>query len=74
MHVSTNAFSANKKRKKTMKVNDIELEPGIEATNNTLTAEEWESIDNSPKKITFRKKLQTIIDKIADRKPEDESK
>ena len=58
----------------TMKVDDIELELKIEATNNTLTAEEWEAIDNSPEKIKFREKLQAIIDKIADRKPEDESK
>ena len=57
-----------------MKVDDIELELKIKATNNTLTAEEWEAIDNSPEKIKFREKLQAIIDKIADRKPEDESK
>ena len=57
-----------------MKVDDIELELKIEATNNTLTAEELEAIDNSPEKIKFREKLQAIIDKIADRKPENESK
>lgn len=73
MYVSTNIFTPIRKGE-TMKVDDIELELKIEATNNTLTAEEWEAIDNSPEKIKFREKLQAIIDKIADRKPEDESK
>ena len=46
-----------------MKVDDIELELKIEATNNTLTAEEWEAIDNSLEKIKFRKNSRQLLTK-----------